>query len=222
MDSRAALFFLLILAVNWACDARYLPCSDLSGFQKTGKKVDVCTLCEEYTSVALDYLGENKTQAEVRVALHVACSQLHSLKHECITVVDHYAPLFFSQLSLVDADDFCKKVKLCGNTKISSLVLVKEDKCDLCHYAVDEVKLKLKDPDAKLEIIEILLKGCDAVENYVKKCKAMVFEYGPLILSNAEKFLESTDICTTLHACSPKTAGTISEDEKILMVTSSS
>lgn len=35
----------------------------------------------------------------------------------------------------------------------------------------------------------------------------MVFEYGPLFLSNAEQFLETTDICTMLHACDSPTAG---------------
>lgn len=35
----------------------------------------------------------------------------------------------------------------------------------------------------------------------------MVFEYGPLVLANAEKFLETTDICTTLRACKSKTSG---------------
>jgi saposin len=29
----------------------------------------------------------------------------------------------------------------------------------------------------------------------------MVFEYGPVILANAEQFLETTDLCTVLHAC---------------------
>ncbi|KAE8726701.1 Detected protein of confused Function [Hibiscus syriacus] len=52
-----------------------------------------------------------------------------------------------------------------------------------------------------LEIIEILLKACNSVQDYVKKCKKIVFEYGPLILVNAEHFLETTDICTILHAC---------------------
>ncbi|CAL5321739.1 unnamed protein product [Camellia sinensis] len=35
--------------------------------------------------------------------------------------------------------------------------------------------------EQKLEIIELLLKACDAVENYVKKCKTLVFEYRPFI-----------------------------------------
>ena len=29
----------------------------------------------------------------------------------------------------------------------------------------------------------------------------MVFEYGPVIMTNAEQFLETTDLCTMLHAC---------------------
>lgn len=33
------------------------------------------------------------------------------------------------------------------------------------------------------------------------QCKQLVFEYGPLILANAEHFLETTDVCTILHAC---------------------
>ncbi|KAL8154428.1 hypothetical protein V2J09_012188 [Rumex salicifolius] len=41
----------------------------------------------------------------------------------------------------------------------------------------------------------------------------MVFEYGPLILVNAEKYLENTDVCATLHACGKPVAF----DEKIVM-----
>ncbi|GAB2257620.1 hypothetical protein Droror1_Dr00013780 [Drosera rotundifolia] len=224
MDLQLGLFFLLILVAYSVCDARDLPSSNLSGDADTGDKIDVCAFCEEYTSMALDYLAKNKTQKEVILLLNLACSELHPFQKQCVTLVDYYAPLFFSHLSREDADDFCKKVDLCGKHKLSTL-LVKEDKCDLCHYVVDEVKIKLKDPDAKLEIIELLLKACDAVENYLKKCKTLVFEYGPLILTNAEKFLENTDICNTLHACSSTIAETASEDlptDEILMVTSSS
>ncbi|GAB2232102.1 hypothetical protein Droror1_Dr00011124 [Drosera rotundifolia] len=77
----------------------------------------------------------------------------------------------------------------------------------------------------QLEIIEIMLKACDALEDYIKKCKAMVFEYGPVILTNAEKFLESNDLCATLHAYASSTTEETSQDlsdSKILMVTSAS
>lgn len=31
----------------------------------------------------------------------------------------------------------------------------------------------------------------------------MVFEYAPVILINAEHFLEKNDVCTIMHACQP-------------------
>lgn len=33
------------------------------------------------------------------------------------------------------------------------------------------------------------------------QCKKLVFEYAPIILINAEQFLEANDMCTILHAC---------------------
>lgn len=38
------------------------------------------------------------------------------------------------------------------------------------------------------------------------QCKRLVFEYGPLILSNAEQFLEKTDMCNAIHACDSPSA----------------
>jgi len=52
----------------------------------------------------------------------------------------------------------------------------------------------------------------------------MVFQYGPLILVKAEKFIEDVDICTTLHACSKQNANTadvLLAEGGIEMVTSS-
>ncbi|GMH10008.1 hypothetical protein Nepgr_011849 [Nepenthes gracilis] len=221
MDARVGLFFLLVLGFNGASNARNFASSDHSSLEKGSKKVDVCTLCEKYVTLALEYLSENKTQAEVIELLQVACSETHAFEKQCITLVDYYATLFFSELSSIQADEFCEKANLCQSTRTSYL-LVNDDICDVCHLAVSEILIKLKDPDSKLEIIEILLKGCDAVENYMKKCKALVFEYGPLILTNAEKFLEKSDICTSFHACTLPTShvqAAPSEGE-ILMVTS--
>ncbi|RWW27457.1 hypothetical protein GW17_00008103 [Ensete ventricosum] len=53
----------------------------------------------------------------------------------------------------------------------------------------------------QLEVIEILLKGCNKMGNYAKKCKKMVLEYGPLILVNAENFLQKNDVCAAIRAC---------------------
>eukprot|EP00257_Ricinus_communis_P012027 XP_002533718.2 prosaposin [Ricinus communis] len=160
----------------------------------------VCVLCEEFASQALDYLTENKTQTEILGALHQACSRVPTFKQQCMTLVDYYAPLFFLEVSSVQPEEFCQKVNLCQEIVFISSKF-QEDRCGICHRAVAEVLIKLKNPDTQLEIIEVLLKGCDSMENYAAKCKRLVFEYGPIILTNAEQFLESRDICTMLHAC---------------------
>ncbi|KMT06581.1 hypothetical protein BVRB_7g157510 [Beta vulgaris subsp. vulgaris] len=214
MDARIGLVVLLVLAGNLVCDARNLMASDVSGSENVGRSVDVCTLCEEYTTLALDYLNQNKTQNEVMDSLHKACLQMHGLAQQCTLLVNYYAPLFFSEVSSVAPEGFCKRVELCRNVMVSSLP-EKNNKCDLCHKAMDEALEKLKDPDTELEVIQILLKACNAVGRYAQKCKSMVFEFGPLVLVDATKFIQSVDLCTTFHACSRHNEG------RIEMVTSS-
>ncbi|KAM1525605.1 hypothetical protein ACFX10_010052 [Malus domestica] len=218
MDMRVGVLFLFVLAASWACDARQLTNLDLSvsksdhqwetqtfQVEEVVGNDNVCTLCEEFADQALDYLNENKTQTEIIEYLHQTCHQLRSFNQQCITLVEYYAPLFFLEVTSLQSSEFCRKVNLCQQVALFSSQF-KEDSCGLCHRAVSEVLVKLKDPDTQLEIIELLLKACNSVENYTKKCKRLVFEYGPLILTNAEQFLETTDICTALHACNSNKA----------------
>ncbi|KAL8154427.1 hypothetical protein V2J09_012187 [Rumex salicifolius] len=137
MDVKVGLAFVLLLAGNWACDARLFTSSNLS----------------EYAGLAVDYLAQNKTQTEIIEALHNSCSQMRSLKQ---------------QLSTIQPDEFCQKMNLCQGQRTVSLP-AKENGCDVCHQAVDEIIVRLKDPDTKLDIIEVLLKGCAAMESYAKK-----------------------------------------------------
>ncbi|KAJ0028848.1 hypothetical protein Pint_35026 [Pistacia integerrima] len=227
MEWRVGLLFLFLLGASWVCDARQLGDSEYIVVQisKQGQvqggaieNDNVCTLCEEFAAEAVDYLADNKTQTEIIDMLHMSCSRLASFKQQCKTLVDYYAPLFFLEISTVQPSDFCKKVNLCQQMAIFSSQL-HEDSCGLCHHAVSELLVKLKDPDTQLEILELLLKGCNSMQNYVKKCKKMVFEYGPLILTNAEQFLETTDVCTMLHACNSPTTGSLpSSSEQVAEV----
>ncbi|KAJ9185466.1 hypothetical protein P3X46_005104 [Hevea brasiliensis] len=230
MDVRVGLLFLLVLSAGWACAARQMADAELSytslvisdtpatqGKDQEQEREDqasdgvirndqVCTLCEEFASQALDYLNENKTQTEIIDTLHVACSRVPPFKQQCITLVDYYAPLFFLEVSSVQPEAFCRKINLCQEIVFISSKL-QQDECGICHRAVSEVLLKLKNPDTQLEIIEMLLKACDSMENYAAKCKKLVFEYAPIIITEAEQFLETTDICTLLHACDSAVAG---------------
>ncbi|RWW30862.1 hypothetical protein GW17_00004543 [Ensete ventricosum] len=79
----------------------------------------------------------------------------------------------------------------------------------------------------KLKVIKTLMKGCEEVGSYVQQievfslsvelssineqdlnvcrfpfqCKKLVLQYVPSILIDAEKFLETTDVCTAIYAC---------------------
>ncbi|ONK61801.1 uncharacterized protein A4U43_C08F33720 [Asparagus officinalis] len=196
-------FLLLTLLIYWTyVDARSLVTYDIMGGESPKaleRNEQLCTLCEEYTALATDYLNANKTETDVMKTLHQACSQMHSFEKQCVILVDYYGQLFFNEIGKIRPDEFCRKVNLCE--RISTRISMREDTCKLCRQVVTEIVTKLKDPDSQMEIIQILLKECNRMEQYAKECKRLVFRYGPLILVNGEKFLESNDICISIHAC---------------------
>ncbi|KAK7394997.1 hypothetical protein VNO78_15538 [Psophocarpus tetragonolobus] len=200
MEGRMGLLFLVVLGSAWACDARELANSET----EVSIKPDVCALCEEYITKAVDYMHENKTQQEIIDILHNTCHQLPTFKQKCTALVDYYVPLFFLEVATIQPGEFCHKVNLCQHIADISMQ-VQEDSCEFCKDTVSTLLDKLKESDTKLEIIETLLKVCNSVEKYANKCKKIVFEYAPLVFDNAEKILEKTDICTVIHACKSST-----------------
>ncbi|KAK7340028.1 hypothetical protein VNO77_20720 [Canavalia gladiata] len=177
MEKRMGLLFLLALGAVWASDARELANPD--HWSKLSKKPDVCALCEEYTAKALDYLHENKTQNEITDILHNTCYQLRPFKQKCITLVDYYAPLFFLEIASIQPGELCHKVNLCEGIAYISLQ-VQANSYGFCKDTISTLLAKLKDSNTE--------------------CRRMVFDYGPLVFDNAEKFLEMTDICSyTAH-----------------------
>ncbi|GER44285.1 saposin B domain-containing protein [Striga asiatica] len=214
MDTRV-LVFLFILSSCWCCKARDLTDKPVEKTlrshdnhlvgegqheEKVSKNERLCTLCEEFAGDALNYLNQNKTQTEILDILHKSCSKVLSFKQQCNVLVDYYAPLFFLEVSSVQPDALCQKVDLCEEG-VSTSARLSQDKCDVCHNVVTEALLKLKDPDTEMEIIQLLLKACESTGKSIKKCKRLVFEYAPVILVNAEEFLEKNDLCSILHAC---------------------
>ncbi len=218
---KMGLLFLVVLGISWTCDARQFQTSDRSiglpdfsvvlrnSHPKEGEALavepddgneNICLMCDKLITEAVELLSQNRTQKLILEMLHATCSEVQAFKQQCITLVDYYALIFFSQMALITPVDFCKKANLCGGGTLTTGDL-NEDSCLFCHHAVDEFLIKLRDPDTQLEILELLLKGCDAVQGLVRKCKRLVFEYGPIILTNTEKFLEKNDVCTTVHAC---------------------
>lgn len=178
-----------------------LPEREILHVEEINKNDQLCGLCEEFAAEAINYLSENKTQTEIISILHKSCSKIPSFKQQCIVLVDYYAPLFFLEASTIQAEEFCRKVALCQD--VTALRRHSEIECNLCHDVLTEALLKLKDPNTELEVVQVLLKACNSIGKSAKKCKKLVFEYAPLILVNAEQFLEANDLCTILHACAP-------------------
>lgn len=80
----------------------------------------------------------------------IPCS-LTSFFGQCVTLVDYYAPLFFSEVSMISPEQFCDKVNLCDETAQVSL-LKSGDACTLCQNVLGEVLSKLQDPDTEVVV----------------------------------------------------------------------
>lgn len=159
-----------------------------------------CTMCEQFIEDATNYVSQNTTQLEVLAVLHQTCSKLGVFGTECISMVDHYAPIIFLEIATISPKEFCQKISVCSDS--SSLAInKKQNNCDVCESAMLEIEEHLKDPETKMKVIEMLLDGCERVAGHEQECKKFVFEYGPLILTNLEKYLDSNDICSKIHVC---------------------
>jgi hypothetical protein len=85
--------------------------SEVQTMKKVPRNDKLCTLCEEFANQALDYLAENKTQTEIIELLHVACSQVGSLRGEvltsfsCLDILDETTEYCFKTVSLVLAPE---------------------------------------------------------------------------------------------------------------------
>ncbi|KAK7260102.1 hypothetical protein RIF29_25862 [Crotalaria pallida] len=213
----AGLLLFIVLGAAWSRDARHLVIANTNQW-KQNRQSDVCALCEQYTAEALNYLNDKNNQNEIIETLHNTCYQLFSFKKRCIELVDYYAPLFFSQVASILPGELCKTANLCPyNGKMSSSQ-VQENGCAFCKDTISSLVVKLKDPDTELQIMHALLKVCNSMEKLTKNCKRLVFEYGPLVFVNAEKFLKTEEICTAIHACP---ATTVVSQEEIPLVSDS-
>ncbi|XP_020585986.1 proactivator polypeptide-like 1 [Phalaenopsis equestris] len=159
-----------------------------------------CELCQDFTTRILSFFKENGTT--IVETLHQVCSHLYSFEEQCNLLVDHYTSIFFAEIAKLQPEKFCKKVNLCEN-KALAYIVQNSDTCTVCHNFVNEVVTKLDDPETQLKIMQILLKECNQTGDFSHQCKRLVIEYGPIILLNAEKFFEKTDVCAAIHACNP-------------------
>ncbi|RRT41849.1 hypothetical protein B296_00057488, partial [Ensete ventricosum] len=138
----------------------------------------LCTLCEEYASQAINYLSENETQTQIISRLHESCSQLHSFKR---------------QLEVIEI--LLKGCNKMGNyaKKVSFPIFICLVVCgSFYRFQPNSVNYLLIINMAKMTLAFLF---------FFSQCKKMVLEYGPLILINAENFLQKNDVCAAIRAC---------------------
>ncbi|KAJ8764386.1 hypothetical protein K2173_006126 [Erythroxylum novogranatense] len=101
MDGRIGMLFIVLLGAVWGCTARFVvyqistersvnhgttgSVMQESEGQYSGevtKNNQVCTLCEEFATQALDYLANNKTENEVLEILRATCSRVSTFKEK--------------------------------------------------------------------------------------------------------------------------------------------
>ncbi|KAL0928911.1 hypothetical protein M5K25_000843 [Dendrobium thyrsiflorum] len=162
------------------------------------KNEKFCEICQDFTTKVISFFEKDGTA--INQTLYHVCSHLKSLEQKCLSVVDHFISILFAEIAKLQPEKICKKVNLCENKGLAHVIKY-DDPCTICHNVVSEVLSKLDDPDAQLEIIQKLLKGCGQIGNFSLQCKRLVLEYGPIIIVNAEKFFEDKDVCTAIHAC---------------------
>jgi saposin len=156
-----------------------------------------CMVCQDLATDALTYLEKNKTRAEIVIALHLACAHLKELSKQCDLLVDMYTPRMMEQLENITPQEFCQMTKMC---KPPTKVLAGND-CATCQFVILELKIKLQDPKTQEKVLDVLMNGCNRVVNHVDECKALVVEYGPFVLANLDKILDSQAVCCKAGFC---------------------
>lgn len=87
-----------------------------------------------------------------------------SFQWQCITLVNYYSSIFFLEISSIQPEEFCRKVNLCEKVVFLASEF-HEDSCGMCHRAVSEVLIKLKDPDT--QVYQFCSKLLAYVSNYL-------------------------------------------------------
>lgn len=105
----------------------------------------VCELCDKYATLAIEYLGDDDNQKALVEALHTSCSQIPPLQKQCLSMVDHYTQLFFTQVSVIKSDQICTRLNLCQAVKGGQ-----GNSCEACRQTVSELVTQLKDPETKV------------------------------------------------------------------------
>jgi Saposin-like type B, region 2 len=76
---------------------------------------------------------------------------------QCVALVDYYSPLLFAEIKKISPGKFCEKTHFCISEEISQATNIRkkikqysENACSTCEEVVEQIAIKLKDPDTQV------------------------------------------------------------------------
>ncbi|CAL1543582.1 unnamed protein product [Lymnaea stagnalis] len=168
-----------------------------------------CALCELILSKLDSVLGQNTTEAEIQAELDKVCDALTpSLKSDCQTVVEQYAPIILHLLiQKMDPKLVCTAIRLCSAKTVMTTSVFKVNKqktelCAICESVMQMLENILKEQSTKTEIISALDKVCDLLPGQDKElCHTFLPMYFGYVVDLIEQEIPPKLICKYLKVC---------------------
>ncbi|XP_059176040.1 uncharacterized protein LOC131955787 isoform X3 [Physella acuta] len=183
--------------------------------KETVKAGPTCALCEFIITILDNTLSANSTENEIQAALDKVCDMLpETLKSQCQTVVEQYAPIIIHLLiQKMDPQQICTSIRLCankttqtaptvGSNPVQNLKKQKTEICALCEAVMLMLENILKENATQTEIISALYKVCDLLPASDKQlCHQFLPMYVGYVVELIEDEIPPNMICTYIKIC---------------------
>eukprot|EP00095_Tigriopus_kingsejongensis_P007881 maker-scaffold127_size327531-snap-gene-2.26 protein:Tk07881 transcript:maker-scaffold127_size327531-snap-gene-2.26-mRNA-1 annotation:"saposin isoform 1" len=196
-----------------------------------------CMICEYALHELQEYLGDEKTEAEVEAGLEKLCHMMpSSVADQCDHLVETYGALIVQMvIHDINPTEICQRLQLCTGSLLEQQVshplpvqLSKkdDDNCALCQYVMTTVNGMITDKSDQRMIINLLDSICYKVmpASISNECEKFVAEYTTIILDFVAAEFTAEQICTELQLCvaqakeleseAPPTALTVTKSEE--------
>lgn len=177
-----------------------------------------CTLCEYTLHELQNWLGDDKTEANVEAGLHKICSKLpHTVEGGCDHFVSTYGPALVQMIiHEIDPSEMCSRLQLCTGNILQEQLAVSDvpaiqmlrretEQCTLCEYAMDTMFSVLNDTSDQEMVKNLLDTMCYKLmpASISNECEKLVSEYTNEIINLVIANFTPDQVCSGLQLCSP-------------------
>jgi len=176
-----------------------------------------CAICEFLVKEVEAQLAANKTEGQIIADLNKICSKLGSIKAECTTVADQYAPEIINLLmSKENPQTVCSQIGLCKNATVHaerrrhhSMKVAATPQCAICEFLAKEAEAQLANNKTEAQVIAALDSVCAKLGAIKAECKTVVDQYGPQIVQLLVQKEDPQTVCTQIGLCTGKAAAAV-------------